>query len=455
MANPNIWQNRAPGNLDILLEETQSTEVDPAVDRAQKAFPEWAAQSLAERQACLQKVYADLDSNKEKLAGQIALEVGKPLIEARGEIGAVLAKFALTFDDAEKYLAQVLVTNGPHPAAVRRRSRGPAAVIGPFNFPLHLGNGAILAHLMAGNTVLYKPSPLAPLVAKKYGELVQRHLPVGVFQTVQGLGETGRNLCLHPAVRSICFTGSVAVGRSLAVEIASDYSKDLALELGGKNALFVAADADLAAAAKAGADGMCLTSGQRCNGTSRIFVVDSVMEEFTQLFRSALADYIPGDPTAENTKLGPVISQSASERHNRLVTEQKAELIGSMPASLNGYYVLPAIVRRKLGDAMLEDEQFVPFVEVISVPTIEAAVACLSQTEYGLAASIFTKSQAMFDWFANAMLVGNVYANLPTTFSPSTLPFGGLKNSGNHHPGAKGFARFVADEQAVQWTGLG
>ncbi len=454
MADPNNWQNHAPGNLALSLGEVSATAVGPAVENAVKAWPEWAGMSLDQRQSCLQKIHADLEKESEALASKIALEVGKPLVEARGEMGAVLAKFGLTFEDAGKVLAETPVTNGPHPAAVRKRSRGPATVVGPFNFPLHLGNGAILPHLLAGNTVLYKPSPFAPIVANHYGEIFQRHLPPGVFQVVQGLGETGRELCLHPAVRSVCFTGSVSVGRSLAIDLAGDFSKDVALELGGKNALFVAKDADLTLAAKAAADGMCLTAGQRCNGTSRVFVLASVAEKFTELLVAALAEYVPGDPTLATTKLGPVISRAAQERHAKLVAEHGAEMIGAMPANLNGHYVLPALVRKMPGESLLEDEQFVPFLEVVTTPSLCDAVVAQLQSPYGLAASIFTKSKTIFDWFADAMLVGNVYANLPTTFSPSTLPFGGLKNSGNHHPGGKGFARFVADEQAVQWTGL-
>lgn len=454
MDDPLIWQNRAPGNLDILLPEVITTEVGAVVRNATRASASWAALPLHERQAHLQLIHTALEKESEVLATQISLEIGKPLAEARGELGAVLAKFALTFEDSEKYLADLPVNQGPHPAAIRRRSRGPAAVIGPFNFPLHLGNGAILPHLLAGNTVIYKPSPYAPLVAQMYGDILARHLPEGVFQIAQGMGETSRKLCLHPHIRSVCFTGSVAVGRSLAIDLVGDFSKDLALELGGKNALFVAEDADLPAAAQATADGMSLTAGQRCNGTSRVFVVQSVAHEFSKLLRQALAIYLPADPTHEKTKLGPVISEAAKKRHENLIQESGAETFANIDTNLNGYYVLPAVVWKKLGDPLLAEEQFVPFLEVVTVNHLEDAINHHAQSEYGLSASIFTKSKATFERFVHQMLVGNVYANLPTTFSPSTLPFGGLKNSGNHHPGGRGFARFVSDEQAVQWTGL-
>lgn len=452
MDDPATWQNFAPGNLKVALPAVTASDVAFSVQQAVEASREWSRTSLAERTSALEKIHSELTIHCEVLARQIALEAGKPLTEARGEMTAVLAKFSHVFADAERYLADETVLGGPHPAMIRRRPRGPAAVIGPFNFPLHLGNGAILAYLLAGNCVLYKPSPFTPLVARHYGDILARHLPPGVFQIVQGHGKISRALALHAAVRSVCFTGSVAVGKQLAIDLAEDYSKDLALELGGKNALFVACDADLTAAAHAAAEGMCLTAGQRCNGTSRVWVDAAVATPFYEQLGVALQKFIPGDPTLESTSLGPVISSAARERHEKLIARFQADTPSSVPSQLNGHYVSPATVLRAAGEDLLEAEQFVPFLEVVVVDSLEKAVEIQNRSAYGLSAAIFTKNEARFRWFADAIVAGNVYANLPTTFSPSTLPFGGLAASGNHHPGGKGFARFAADEQAVQWA---
>lgn len=448
------WQNRSPGNLDILLPEVEATPVTPAVEKAVAAAKHWATTPLTDRIVALQAVQSDIASISEKLALGIATEIGKPLGESRGEVAVVQAKITFTIQDAERYLRDEAVLGGPHPAAIRQRPRGPAAVIGPFNFPLHLGNGGIMAHLIAGNPVLFKPSPFAPHVASEYGAAIARHLPDGVFQVVQGLGATSSELCAHPAIRSICFTGSVAIGRQIAVSLAADFSKDVALELGGKNSLVIAADADIAAAAKAAADGTCLTAGQRCNCTSRVLVERMVWDAFNDAFAHEILRYVPGDPTMETTTLGPVVSAAARERHEKIVDETGAETFGSIPETLRGHYVLPAVIRRKRGDPLLTDEQFVPIVEIIPVSSLEEAIALQRATDFGLSASIFTKSESTWRWFVDHVEAGNVYANLPTTLSPSTLPFGGWKNSGNHHPAGKGFLRYVTNEQATQWTGF-
>ena len=262
-----------------------------------------------------------------------------------------MAKIDLTVADAERWLAEEGNLGGPHPALVRRRSRGPAAVVGPFNFPLHLGHGANVAHLLAGNPVIFKPSPLAACVAARYGELMSAAFPPGVFQVVQGGGAEGEALCLDPRVRSVCFTGSVPVGKALAKALAEDFSKDLALELGGSNALIVCADADLEKAAVAAAEGACLTAGQRCNATSRVIVERSVADEFQRRFLDALAVFQPGDPLLPATRLGPVISAAAVARYERLLAGMQGAWLfpGRVEPEVGGkrgHFVRPAVVLR-------------------------------------------------------------------------------------------------------------
>ena len=273
-----VWRVRSPGDLSIEMPEVSAGDVEAAVGRSKRAFGAWRRLGLDQRRRLLSLCRDRLKERQEDLARLIAMEVGKPLREARLELGAVVAKFELTFLDADRFLTDQEVTDGPHPATVRRRARGPAAVVAPFNFPIHLGHGAAVAYLLAGNTVIFKPSPLAANVGAAYASLMQTALPEGVFELVQGWSSTGRALCAHPDVRSVCFTGSIPAGKALAQELAADYSKSLALELGGKNALIVFSDADLVRAADAAADGICLTTGQRCNSTSRILVQGEVEE---------------------------------------------------------------------------------------------------------------------------------------------------------------------------------
>ena len=451
------WRNRSPGDLSIELPESTAGDVGAAVESAVAASEAWTRTPLPERIARLRQAQSALAAAKDELAHGIALETGKPLTEALGEVGAVVAKIDLAIGDAGRWLAEEGNLGGPHPALIRRRSRGPAAVVGPFNFPLHLGHGANVAHLLAGNPVIFKPSPLAACVAARYGELMSSAFPPGVFQTVQGGGAEGEALCLEPRVRSVCFTGSVPVGKKLALALAEDFSKDLALELGGSNALIVCADADLERAAAAAAEGACLTAGQRCNATSRVIVERPVAAEFQRRFLAALATFQPGDPLLATTKLGPVISAAAVARYERLLAATQGcwllpGQVEPVVAGRRGHYVRPAVVLRASDDDAPAEECFVPIVSLFVADDLDAAVRLHEATPFGLTASVFTRSETLFRQLGERLAVGNLYANLPTTFSPSTLPFGGLRASGNHRPGGRGFIRFTTDEQAVQWA---
>ena len=455
-SDPTVWRRRSPGDLSVEMPEASVGDVPAAVERSKRAFTGWQQLSLEKRKAALALCRERLKAKQEDLSRLIALEVGKPLREARLELGAVIAKFEFTFSDADRFLADQSVADGPHPAMVRRRARGPAAVIAPFNFPIHLGHGAAVAYLLAGNTVIFKPSPLAANVGAAYAAEMQAVLPESVFELVQGWGATGRALCLNPGVRSVCFTGSIPVGMGLARELAADYSKSLALELGGKNAVIVFPDADLERAADAIADGLCLTTGQRCNSTSRILVHRDVEQPFIGKLVDSLRRYLPGDPTGEATTLGPLASESALDRYRDL-TKRPGEwlLRGEICPEVSGkrgYYVKPAILYSREGSSLGEQEVFCPVASFESFRDFGDAMARHESTPFGLTAAIFTSSENTFRSAGDHLEVGNLYWNLPTTFSPSTLPFGGFRASGNGKPGARGFIRFAADEQAVQWT---
>ncbi|MDR3403606.1 MAG: aldehyde dehydrogenase family protein [Chthoniobacter sp.] len=452
------WVNLSPGDLSVALPEVVAGDVSTAVERAHAAAPAWARVSLSERIERMRAAQQALAAAKEELARGITIETGKPITEAQGEVVAVVAKIDLTIADAETHLAERTHLGGPHPAAIRQCARGPAAVIGPFNFPLHLGHGANVAHLLAGNPVIYKPSPLAANVAARYGELMAPHFPRDVFRVLQGGGAEGEALCLDPRVRAVCFTGSIPVGRALAQKLASDFSKDLALELGGSNALIVCADADLDKAAQSAADGACLTAGQRCNATSRVIVERAVASDFLQRFLAALQTFEPGDPLLPTTKLGPLISAAAVTRYEKLCQEMRGTwlLPGKVEpqvAGHRGHYVRPAAIQRE-GDGRTDSECFVPIVSVFIADDLDHAVQLQSATPFGLTASIFTRSETTFRQLGAQLEVGNLYANLPTTFSPSTLPFGGWRDSGNGRPGGRDFIRYTTREQAVQFTGF-
>lgn len=449
------WRNRSPGDLSVEFPEVAATLVAPVVDAAVTAAEKWARLSLDDRSGCLKRAQDAIAAVKDELAGGIALETGKPLTEARGEVGAVISKIDLAIADARGHLAARDVTDGPHPAQVRRLPRGVAAVIAPFNFPLHLGHGATVAHLLAGNPVVLKPSPLAANVVARYAALMRDALPPGVFGLVQGGADEARSLALDPRVRAVCFTGSVAAGRSLATALAADFSKELALELGGRNSVIVCSDADIASAAAAVAEGLCLTCGQRCNATGRVLVDSSVADAFEATLIESLGRYVPGDPSDPGTKLGPLISEAAVTRYLALTSEPAEWLVaGSAPREADGkrgHYVLPAVRR---GFAHDDAEPFSPVLEIEPFRHLGDAIGRANATPFGLTVSVFTRDKDRFEQLAASLRAGNIYANLPTTFSPGTLPFGGFGLSGNGRPGGRGFIRFCTEEQAVQWTGF-
>jgi succinylglutamic semialdehyde dehydrogenase len=459
--DPAIWQNRSPGDLSITLDEIAATPVDPAVEQSRGAFQSWSRTPIDKRIKALRACQSRVRSVQDELARSISVETGKPIREARGELAAVVAKFDLTISDAREILADREISDGAHPAVIRRLARGPAAVIAPFNFPIHLGHGAAVAYLIAGNTVLFKPSPLAAATCARYAAAMQACLPPGVFTLVQGWGETGRALCLHPGVRSVCFTGSIPVGTALARDLAADYSKSLALELGGKNAAVVLDDADVPSAASAVADAMCLTAGQRCNATSRVLVAAPRLREFAHALLGELSRYVPGPPIVEATTLGPLVNEAAVSRYLRLGSESVGRWIApaSAPreaAGRRGHYVTPAVAvctdpSALAASPLLREESFAPILTISPFDSDDDAIAQHDATPFGLVASIFTASESRFHAIGDRLGVGNLYWNLPTTLSPSTLPFGGLGISGNGKPGARGFVRFAADEQAVQW----
>lgn len=460
--DPSEWRNASPGDLDDLLPAVHEGDPAATIDAAARAAVDWARRPLAERIALLDGCRVRIEDRQEELATLIARETGKPLREARLELGAVIAKFALTFEDARRELADHVVADGPNPARVRRVPRGVAAVIAPFNFPIHLGHGAALAYLVAGNTVVFKPSPLAANVGAAYGAILAAELPTGVFGLVQGGAVAGRAVALDPRVRAVCFTGSIPAGRALAADLATDYSKSLALELGGKNSAVVWHDADISGAAAAVADGMCLTAGQRCNATSRVLVHHTVAADFLDALAASLRRFEPGKPLRPETLLGPLISAASVRRYADLAALPCGEWIvapGTVPTlgeGCHGHYVRPGVCLATdlaVLDAspLATQEAFVPLLVVETVSDADEVQRRHDAWDFGLSASVFTRDSAFFEQCVQGFRVGNVYRNLATTFSPSTLPFGGWGRSGNGRPGGRGFVRFAVDEQAVQW----
>lgn len=461
-ADPKSWRNANPADLSDLLPEVHATPAETVLAAAAAAAEGWAETPLAERIQRLRSAQKVLQDHQEELAQGVCREIGKPITECRAEAAALLTKIDFAISDAERFLAEEKPVDAPNPSRIRQRSRGPSLVIGPFNWPLHLSHGPSTAHLLAGNPVILKPSPMAPIVSAKYMSLLSPLFPPGVFQIAQGGTELARTLCFDRRIRSIVFTGSVPAGRGLLAEITSlDPTKDVALELGGKNAAVVLADADLVRAAKMVAEAACLTSGQRCNATSRVLVDTKVLPLFSKELAPAVDPFRPGWPAEESTRLGPLVNASSVERYRSALkapADVKFLEPGKVHAELSGrrgHYVEPCVrlwpsVASYLADPGSKVEFFAPVIDVVPVDSQEAAIAAHNAVPLGLSASVFTTSRKNFEHFSNHLHAANIYANLPTTMSPSALPFGGWGESGNRHPGGRGLIRFAADEQVLQ-----
>ena len=461
-ADPKSWRNANPADLSDLLPEVHASSPETVLATATAAAGGWGGTPVPERIERLRSAQKVLQSHQEELAQGVCREIGKPITECRAEAAALVTKIDFAISDAERFLAEEKPVDAPYPSRIRQRSRGPSLVVGPFNWPLHLSHGPATAHLLAGNPVILKPSPMAPVVSARYASLMSPLFPPGVLQIAQGGTELARTLCFDRRVRSIVFTGSVPAGRGLLAEItALDPTKDIALELGGKNASVILADADLVRAAQMVAESACLTSGQRCNATSRVLVDAKVLPIFSRELAAAISPFRPGWPADEKTRLGPLANAGSVERYRSALTAPAGVKFlepGKIHAEIGGrrgYYVDPCIrlwpsSAAFLGDTGSRTEFFSPVMDVIPVESQEAAIAAHNAVPFGLSASVFTTSRKSFEHFADHLHAANIYANLPTTMSPSALPFGGWGDSGNRHPGGRGLIRFAADEQVLQ-----
>jgi succinylglutamic semialdehyde dehydrogenase len=418
-------------------------QVDAAVAAARDGAKVLLRMSSAERAALVKRIGVVLKAHEEDLARAIALDVGKPLWEARTEAQACTAKAAITADDGLRLVAP-FPAPGQAGAECRFRPLGVLAVLGPFNFPVHLPNGHVLPALACGNSVVFKPSEVAPHAAEVYARcLVEAAVPRGAFNLVQGPGPVGATLAAHPGVDGVLFTGSWTVG--LAIELATHgQAKMLALEMGGKNAAIVLRDADPDKALYDAFFSAFVSAGQRCTAASRL-IVEGPPERADEVARriAALAKGISiGHPLDSGIFMGPLASVTALARFEAGLSQAGAETVLAShrlsPRGLRGCYASPSVhrVRKPEGRPYEREELFGPDLAVYDAPDEEAAIALCNATDYGLAASVHTKSREAFERCLSRIECGVVNWNAPTVGASGRLPFGGLKRSGNHRPAA-------------------
>lgn len=443
-----------PANTKDLIGpvRTSTKHVDMAIEHARGAAAAWRNTPLERRWACLKTLSDLIEKHSEVLAQSITREIGKPLWESRLEIKTVINKFVITQNEALKDV-QDFSANSPNnkiKAACVYKPHGVMVVLGPFNFPLHLVMGHVIPALACGNCVILKPSDHAPLTSMLLAELfLQADFPHGVFGMVQGGADIGERFCRHPDVDGILFTGSYAVGKQIKAWNLDQPGKILALEMGGKNSSIIWDDALLPQATAAVLQSATITTGQRCTATSHLLVHENVFEEVTALLQKMAANIAVGDPTVEDTFMGPLISEAAVQRY--LQANAKAKSLGGItlgpPAPLRvaqgGFFVSPELHRfdflpgpNVFANGFFDEEIFAPVLSIFSVKTLDEVTNFIHQSQFGLAASIFSKQRSIFESFLDGCRVGVCNWNRPTTGASSALPFGGQKASGNHFPTA-------------------
>jgi succinylglutamic semialdehyde dehydrogenase len=387
--------------------------VDEAVARARRAFPAWRDAGLEARAKILARFAEVAGEARDDLARLIAREVGKALWEARGEAGLIAAKVNATLGAGMALVAPMEPSPG---ARATVHPRGVLAVLGPFNFPAHLPNGHMVPALATGNTVVFKPSDLAPAVGERMADLWRRAgLPKGVLEIVHGEAESGRLLAAHPGVDAVLFTGSYAVGRAIREATLDQPGKLLALEMGGKNAIVVLADAELDLAVAETALSIAATTGQRCSCASRLFVDRSVIEP-------------------------PLVSQAAFEKleqYRGLASGAGGERVLRVDPSLPAPYVGAGLVRfnsLEQTHSYQRDEIFGPEASLYAVDDLDQAIAAVNDSDYGLAASVFTRDRSRYEHAVGRVRTGLLNWNRGTVGASGALPFGGSGRSGNDRP---------------------
>ncbi|MEX2106935.1 MAG: aldehyde dehydrogenase family protein [Solirubrobacterales bacterium] len=412
------------------LPRAGAAEVDEAVARAKAAFPAWRAVAPAERAALMRGLADAIEVHHEELARLEARNAGKPIGDARGEIGMVVETFRYYAGAPERLLGQTIPVAG----GVDMTFREPLGVVGlivPWNFPLTIACWKVAPALAAGNTIVLKPAELTPLSAVELERIaVEAGLPGGVLNVVAGPGSVcGARLVEHPDIAKIAFTGSTEVGRGIAAGAAQTI-KRVTLELGGKSANVIFADADLEAAAAAAPGAVFGNAGQDCCARSRILVERSALDDFMAALAPHVESLRVGDPLEEATQMGPLISAGQRESVAGYVPDDAPVAIRGQAPDGPGYWFPPTVLGPvSNSERAAREEIFGPVACVIPFEGEAEAIELANETIYGLSGSVWTRDGARALRVVRAIDTGVLAINSNTSVRVST-PFGGFKQSG-------------------------
>jgi betaine-aldehyde dehydrogenase len=409
------------------LEQAGIEETDAAVARAKEAFPAWRDVSPQDRARLLRRLATLVEEHGEELAQIESQNVGKPISGARGEVGMVAQVFHFYAGAVDKHYGETIPVGG----GVDVTFREPLGVVGlivPWNFPLNISSWKLGPALACGNTVVLKPAELTPLSAMRLGQLcLEAGIPEGVVNVVPGKGSVvGRRLVEHPEVAKIGFTGSTEVGRSV-MQGAAGTIKRVTLELGGKSANIVFADADLERAAAAAPYAVFDNAGQDCCARSRVLVQRAAYDHFVELLVDATSKVRVGDPSEDTTEMGPLISAAHRETVASFV-DREPLFRGEAPDG-TGFWFPCTLVEATPGDRIAREEVFGPVAAIIPFEDEADAVRIANDSPYGLSGSIWTRDGARGLRMARAIESGVLSVNSNSSVRAHT-PFGGMKQSG-------------------------
>lgn len=439
------WASLNPANHEIVWKGASATpeQIDETLLHSRKALKSWSQKTFEERVQILIRFKLSLQDNLERLALVISKEVGKPLWESKTEVQAMIAKFDIS---VQAFMERCHTKNQDvrgTTSITRFKPHGVVAVFGPFNFPGHLANGHIIPALLAGNTVVFKPSELAPWVAEETLKIWNEvGLPSGVLQMLQGGKETGEYLAQHSELNGLYFTGSVSTGLILNQWFAKHPEKILALEMGGNNPLVVHEVQNTRFAVYNTLQSAFLSAGQRCTCARRLIVTDSAANQMfiDELIKATKRLRVGAYTDSPEPFMGPVISKRSVE--SILATQSSLQksggqiLVESRHLQPQSNFISPGLIDVTGVSDRPDAECFGPLLQLIRVPNFQDALKEANSTAFGLAAGLITDKRSDYEIFWNEVKAGIINWNQQLTGASSSAPFGGIGLSGNHRPSA-------------------
>jgi len=441
------FENRNPAHWDEMIgtfPKSGKEDVDEAVTAARAAFEKWRLVPAPKRGDIMRKVGDLMVERKEELARQMTREMGKVLAETRGDVQEGIDTAYYASSEGRRLFGHTVPSELPNKFNMAMRVPiGVAGVVTPWNFPMAIPTWKIFPALLCGNTVVFKPASDTPATATSLVEiLMDAGIPEGVVNIVHGGGgEVGMGIVGHPDVDLVSFTGSTEVGKKIS-EVAASTLKRVSLELGGKNAQLVMADADLHLALDGVLWGAFGTTGQRCTATSRLLLHESIFTEFMKMLVDRVAQLKLGDGLLEGVDVGPCVNQGQQDTVQRYVDiglQEGAKIafggaVPKDPALARGWFHEPTIfVDVQPHHRIAKEEIFGPVLSVIKVSSLAEGIRVMNDTIYGLSSSVYTRNINDAYTAIRDIKAGITYINAPTIGAEAHMPFGGVKQTGNGH----------------------